>query len=154
MDRSESTPLSVLLSMGTPSTGRRVYAAAMPGRWAAPPAPAMITSRPRSAAAPAYSARRCGVRWAETMRVSCGTPNWVSVSATLDMVAQSDLLPMMTPTSGFSSMLLLLPLRERIALLAVKIAQRDRHGHVQRECVHLRHQQLDLRGSRHARRLE
>ena len=29
--------------MGTPMTGRDVRAATMPGRWAAPPAPAMMT---------------------------------------------------------------------------------------------------------------
>ena len=40
------------LSTGTPSTGSRVIDAAMPGRWAAPPAPAMITLRPRAGGAP------------------------------------------------------------------------------------------------------
>ena len=43
MDRSESSPLSALLSMGTPITGNVVNAAATPGRCAASPAPAMIT---------------------------------------------------------------------------------------------------------------
>ena len=43
-------PLSAWLSTGTPSTGNAVQAAHMPGRWAAPPAPAMITARPRLAA--------------------------------------------------------------------------------------------------------
>ena len=57
---------------GTPSTGSTVWAATIPGRWAAPPAPAMITSqarapRPRSA----YSASSAGVRWADTTRTSC-----------------------------------------------------------------------------------
>ena len=33
---------------GTPSTGSGVIEAAMPGRCAAPPAPAMITFRPRA----------------------------------------------------------------------------------------------------------
>src|SRR3990172_2486984 len=45
-----SSPLSVRLSIGTPSTGRVVSEATMPGKWAAPPAPAMITARPRSRA--------------------------------------------------------------------------------------------------------
>ena len=49
MDRSESRPLRALL-MGTPMTGRVVIAAAIPGRWAAPPAPAMTTFTPLSAA--------------------------------------------------------------------------------------------------------
>ena len=45
-----SIPFSALDSTGTPSTGSRVIEAAMPGRCAAPPAPAMMTLRPRSAA--------------------------------------------------------------------------------------------------------
>ena len=36
MESRESIPFSALLSTGTPSTGRRVWAAIMPGRWAAP----------------------------------------------------------------------------------------------------------------------
>ncbi len=44
MDSNESIPLSALDSIGTPSTGSTVCAATMPGRWAAPPAPATITS--------------------------------------------------------------------------------------------------------------
>jgi len=35
-----------LLSIGTPRTGNEVIAAVMPGRWAAPPAPAMMTLSP------------------------------------------------------------------------------------------------------------
>ena len=66
MERSESSPFSARLSTGTPSTGSVVNAAAMPGRCAAPPAPAMMTCSPRSCAAPAYSASQCGVRCAET----------------------------------------------------------------------------------------
>jgi uncharacterized membrane protein YeiH len=50
MDSSESSPLSVRLLTGTPMTGSGEMAATIPGRWAAPPAPAMMTSRPRSAA--------------------------------------------------------------------------------------------------------
>ena len=51
-------------STGTPSTGRCVLAAHMPGRWAAPPAPAMITSSPRLGRPRAYSNSSPGVRWA------------------------------------------------------------------------------------------
>ena len=47
MESSESWPRRVCDSIGTPSTGSGVQAAAMPGRWAAPPAPAMMTLRPR-----------------------------------------------------------------------------------------------------------
>src|SRR5438477_1040463 len=55
MDRSESMPLSALDWIGTPSTGIAVFAAVMPGRWAAPPAPAMMALSPRPRAAAAYS---------------------------------------------------------------------------------------------------
>ena len=50
---SESTPCRWRLATGTPSTGTVVLAAIMPGRWAAPPAPAMMAFRPRPAAASA-----------------------------------------------------------------------------------------------------
>src|SRR3954466_2301639 len=50
IDSRLSIPLREWLSIGTPKTGSGVMAAAMPGRWAAPPAPAMITFRPRSLA--------------------------------------------------------------------------------------------------------
>src|SRR3989338_150187 len=51
MECSESTPDSAFDITGTPSTGTTVLAAIMPGRWAAPPAPAMMALRPRPAAA-------------------------------------------------------------------------------------------------------
>ena len=72
----------------------------MPGRWAAPPAPAMITRNPRESAVLAYSAIAAGVRWALTTRHSCGTSNRFSTSAACVSVSQSELLPMITPTSG------------------------------------------------------
>ncbi len=50
IERRESTPRSMLDSTGTPNTGSVVCAAIMPGRCAAPPAPAMITRRPRPTA--------------------------------------------------------------------------------------------------------
>ena len=50
MDSSESIPSRYFSGTGTPITGSGVTAASIPGRWAAPPAPAMITARPRSAA--------------------------------------------------------------------------------------------------------
>ena len=50
MESSESTPWSACDCTGTPSTGRRVFAATMPGRCAAPPAPAMMTRMPRDSA--------------------------------------------------------------------------------------------------------
>ena len=44
---SASRPSRCPDGMGTPSTGNVVLAATTPGRWAAPPAPAMNTSTPR-----------------------------------------------------------------------------------------------------------
>ena len=46
IENKESCPPSAVVSMGTPSTGSAVIAAVMPGRWAAPPAPAMTTLKP------------------------------------------------------------------------------------------------------------
>jgi hypothetical protein len=53
IDSKESSPPSVFDATGTPRTGTRVFAANMPGRCAAPPAPAMIAASPRAAAASA-----------------------------------------------------------------------------------------------------
>ena len=55
MESNESIPLRARDWTGTPSTGTTVLAATMPGRCAAPPAPAMITSMPRASAVSAYS---------------------------------------------------------------------------------------------------
>ena len=83
------------------------------------------TSTPRDSAWPTYSAVSAGVRCAESTRHSCGTPNFVSISSAWRMVSQSDLLPMMTATSGFASPCLL-SLRQRESGLAVVIAQISR----------------------------
>ena len=50
IESSESRPSSFASGTGTPITGSGVAEATMPGRCAAPPAPAMITRRPRPAA--------------------------------------------------------------------------------------------------------
>src|SRR5579875_1010604 len=50
IERRESRPARCRLGTGTPMTGSVVREAIIPGRWAAPPAPAMITWMPRSAA--------------------------------------------------------------------------------------------------------
>ncbi len=63
-------PLSALDWIGTPSTGSSVLAAATPARWAAPPAPAMMTSSPRPSAVVMYSSTRSGVRCADMTRAS------------------------------------------------------------------------------------
>ena len=54
IDSSESMPSRYFSGTGTPITGSGVSEATMPGRWAAPPAPAMITFSPRPAACCAY----------------------------------------------------------------------------------------------------
>ena len=100
MERSESRPLRAFDSTGTPRTGRTVFDAVIPGRCAAPPAPAMMTSMPRFSALEAYLKSRSGVRCAETTRVSCGTPSSPSVLETNFMVSQSEPEPMMMPTRG------------------------------------------------------
>jgi hypothetical protein len=50
IDSRESSPSSWASGTGTPITGSEVIEAVMPGKCAAPPAPAMITCNPRSAA--------------------------------------------------------------------------------------------------------
>ena len=50
IDSRLSMPFRLCDSTGTPSTGSGVQAAHMPGRCAAPPAPAMITRSPRARA--------------------------------------------------------------------------------------------------------
>src|SRR5204863_2654997 len=94
MERSESRPLRAFDSTGTPRTGRTVFDAVIPGRCAAPPAPAMMTSMPRFSALEAYLKSRSGVPCAETTRVSCGTPSSASVLETNFMVSQSEPEPM------------------------------------------------------------
>ena len=88
--------------MGTPRTGRVVFAASTPGRCAAPPAPPIITRSPRSSSAAACSKNRSGVRWAEMTRVSKGTPKSAKTSAARRIIGQSLALPISIPTSGES----------------------------------------------------
>src|SRR3569833_3099935 len=98
IDSRESIPSRYFSGTGTPITGSGVTDASMPGRWAAPPAPAMITRRPRAAAEAPYSIISCGIRWAETTSASYGTPNSSSASAAAFMTGQSESLPITTPT--------------------------------------------------------
>src|SRR5688572_25858844 len=100
IDRKASTPASAVAGTGTPSTGSTVFAAVMPGRWAAPPAAAMITSRPRPSAADAYSNMRSGVRCAEMIRTSWGTSSSRRSASAGSIVSRSLRLPMITPTQG------------------------------------------------------
>ena len=70
----------------------------MPGKWAAPPAPAMMAFKPRPRACSAYSNIRSGVRWADTTLHSNATPNCCKKAAACCMTFQSLLLPIMMPT--------------------------------------------------------
>src|ERR1700730_16293929 len=92
--------------MGTPNTGSSVSDAVMPGRCAAPPAPAIMILKPAALAPLAKANNRSGVRCAETMCFSLATPRAASVSAAWRMVSQSDWLPMMIATgAGIRSIL-------------------------------------------------
>ena len=55
MESRLSIPFRLLLSTGTPITGRGVIEAVIPGRCAAPPAPATMTLSPRPRASSAYA---------------------------------------------------------------------------------------------------
>src|SRR6185369_4788133 len=69
-ESSASSPPSDLPRIGTPITGRSVWAAATPGSAADIPAPAMITRRPRMRAPWQYSRTSSGSRWALITRTS------------------------------------------------------------------------------------
>ena len=66
----ESRPPREVVCMGTPITGSGNSAAHMPGRWAAMPAPAMMTFMPAASAPFAYSKNTSGSRCAEMIRIS------------------------------------------------------------------------------------
>src|SRR6478736_480527 len=70
----------------------------MPGRCAAPPAPAMSTRRPRSAAVRPYAIIFSGWRCAETTSISTGTSNSASASAAAFITGQSESEPMTIAT--------------------------------------------------------
>src|SRR3954451_1086201 len=91
-------PDSAFDSMGTPNTASSVSEAVIPGRGAAPPAPAITILKPAAFAALAKANSRSGVRWAETICFSLATPSVFSVSAACRMVSQSDWLPMIIAT--------------------------------------------------------
>lgn len=75
-------------------------AATIPGKCAAPPAAAIITLIPRRWAVEANSNMRAGVRCAETMVSSKGTPNRSRISAHGFITDKSESLPMITDTTG------------------------------------------------------
>src|SRR5271165_3257051 len=102
----------------------------MPGRWAAPPAPAMMALRPRSRAAAAYSNNRSGVRCADTTRTSWAIPRESSMSAAPCMVSQSEADPIMIPTRAFIAASLAKPrlLPEQLAQKREKLPGADRRA--------------------------
>ena len=100
VESSESIPFRAWLSIGTPSTGRIVCAAITPAKCAAAPAAAIITCIPRLDALVAHSTAACGVRCADSTRLSCAIPNFVNMSLAWRIVSQSDLLPITIPTKG------------------------------------------------------
>ena len=93
-----STPCRWRLATGTPSTGTTVLAASMPGRCAAPPAPAMMARRPRA----------CALRRRRTCRpasVADHAPRAArrtapGICTACCRVSQSLLEPITTPTRG------------------------------------------------------
>ena len=97
---SESTPDSARLATGTPITGNSVSEATIPGRWAAPPAPAITTCSPRTAAPSANATISLGVRCAESTRTSQATPSRSSTSTAGCIVGRSESLPITTATTG------------------------------------------------------
>ena len=83
-------------------TGSGESEASIPGRCAAPPAPAMITLIPRSAASEPKATISRGMRWADRTSASNGTPKSSSAAAAACITGQSESLPMQMATSGLS----------------------------------------------------
>ncbi len=101
IDSSESIPFSAFDSTGTPSTGRWVFAAAMPGRCAAPPAPATITSEPRVGGRRGVLEQQVGrAVGAHDAGLVRARPSSSRVSTACRIVSQSLRDPMITPTIG------------------------------------------------------
>src|SRR5918993_3173881 len=98
IDNSESMPSRYFSGTGTPMTGSGVTEASMPGRWAAPPAPAMTTDSPRVWACRPHSIISVGIRCAETTSASQATPSSVRISPAACMTGQSESEPITMPT--------------------------------------------------------
>ena len=98
IDKRLSSPLSFLLSIGTPKTGIDVSAEIIPGKWAEPPAPAIITPILFFSASLAYWYIRSGVRWADMILVSYFIFNFLSTFSQNIMVLKSDWLPITIDT--------------------------------------------------------
>ena len=101
IERIESHPsIEFLDLMGTPITGRVVIEAIIPGRCAAPPAPAIITLIPLFLAFCAYLNIFSGVLCADTISTSEFIPNSFRISIAFCMTGRSLLLPIIIPTSS------------------------------------------------------
>ena len=79
-------------------TGRVVIEATIPGRCAAPPAPAIITLIPSCIALLAYSNILLGVLCADTMLTSDSMLNSFKISMASCIIGRSLLLPIIIPT--------------------------------------------------------
>ena len=79
IDNKLSNPFNFLLSIGTPKTGIVVRAEIMPGKWAEPPAPAIITPILFFTVEAAYSYILFGVLWADIILVSNFTPRFLRI---------------------------------------------------------------------------
>ena len=84
--------------IGMPTTGSVVLAAKAPARWAAIPAAHRMTPYPLARADFAKAAAASGVRWAERMWASYGTPNSFSTVQADLTTGQSLSEPMMIAT--------------------------------------------------------
>src|SRR6478735_12315176 len=100
IDSRESMPSRYFSGTGTPITGSGVTEASMPGRWAAPPAPAMTTDSPRVWACRPHSIISVGIRCAENTSASHATPSSVRISPAACMTGQSESEPITMPTNA------------------------------------------------------
>ena len=101
IESSESRPPRCWVGIGTPMTGRVVFAASIPGRCAAPPAPGDDHPDPAPGAPSRRSGtggRACGAR--DTTRSSLGTPSSSSTASACSSTGKSERLPPTMPTTG------------------------------------------------------
>ena len=105
IDNKESKPFKFEDFIGTPITGSSESEATIPGRCAAPPAPAIIILIPFSFAFLAKLNIASGVLCAEIIFVSWGILSSLSTSEDNLMVSKSLLLPIITETKGFLDLL-------------------------------------------------
>ena len=102
MDRTESHPSILLLDFtGTPITGNGDNDATIPGKCAAPPAPAMITLMPRVWAFLLKSNNFSGVLCAETISTSISISKPLKMSIASCITGISLVLPIIIATFIF-----------------------------------------------------